>query len=227
MAVTPFCTDENIALRCQDDFTRLAPEANRLSHGSDGSLSEVDPWLLTSASTDFAALGVAAGHVVWLQNPVGVRGGHLSPSGDILAVSSVSGSTLTTRRIGMDAEMGYPPCPPGGVSGVLFTVKTLAPQIEEVSYEITQKYAMFSWITERAPGELTEARQLRKLCVEMVLRDRYFDMAKQNDANDLWLMKAKQFAAFADETARQIDLRWGPKGESQHPTSAFFGRVSR
>lgn len=227
MAVAPFCTDENIALRCQDDFAHLAPEGNRLAYGTDGVLSDDAPWVLESASTDFGSLGVGPGHVVLIQTQSAQRYGPMSPSGDILAVVSASGSSLTTRRVGMDAGSGYPPCPPGGISGLRFVVKTLAPQIEEASYEITQKYAMFSWLDERTPSDLTEIRQLRKLCVEMVLRDRYFDMAKQNDANDLWLMKGRAFAALAADTVRQIDLRWGPKGETQEPTSAFFGRISR
>jgi hypothetical protein len=223
LTVTPFCLDEHIALRVMDDFTRVAPDSYKLASGNDGYMADSSPWVITSASNNFASLGVASGHVIWLMKPANIFGSN----GDIYAVDSVSGNSLTLRAIGRTSGVGKPPCPPGALSGIQFLIKTLDPIIEEISYELMQTYGMTLNLPFHQPGQLMDPRQMRKLCVEKVLYYRYLDMSKQADGNDLWLFKSKRYGELSDETSRTFELRWGPTGTDEPPTPRFAGRLSR
>jgi hypothetical protein len=217
-----YSSDEAICVRATDDFDKLAPESNRLASGSDGDFDALAPWVLTSVSVDFEESGVEPGHVVKLN-----KTGSIKPAGDFLAVESVAGGTVTLRRLGMDAGKGRPPGG-SGLSGVVFDIKTLNPQSESASYEINGKYGIdLANLTLRSSTYLEDVRQLERLCVEMVLRDRYRDMAKPADNGyDSWLMKSRDYERYVAETGRLVHLRWD-QSSGQKPSSIPSGRISR
>ncbi len=222
--VDPYCTDEDICLRAVDDFVRVAPDNNKLAAGNDGVLDFLDPWVLESASNDFESLGVKAGHIVHLRH---AQTKVFGPNGDLFAIESVSGTSATLRRVGFAAGVGKPPCPAGGISGVEFVVRTLDPQIEDISYEINEKYAILGYLPDREVSDLTDVRQLRALCVESTLARRFLDMSEKPDGSDMYVMKSRYYAEKAAETERLIQLRWGPSGDADPPTGRYFGRCAR
>ena len=83
---TVYATDENIAIRASGDFTMLCPDWQKLAYGTDGAFAAGAPWVLTSASVDFAVAGVTTQHVVLLRKPSTVFKG----SGELLAVDSAA-----------------------------------------------------------------------------------------------------------------------------------------
>src|SRR5690242_11932467 len=104
---TVYATDETIAIRASGDFTMLCPEWQKLAYGTDGTFAAGSPWVLTSASVDFAAVGVTAQHVVLLRKPATAFKG----SGELLAVDGASSAGLTLRRLGAGPGAGFPPAP--------------------------------------------------------------------------------------------------------------------
>lgn len=218
-----YATDEDVCVHAPGDFPQLVPADQALASASDGAIAE-GSWDLTSASSDFESLGVSGSDVVHLKAPRTAFG----KSGHLLVVESVSGTTATLRRRNMDAGKGLPPGPSGGLASVEFDVLTLAPQIEEVSYDLNERYAIQPWLTDRTTADLTDLRQLRRLCVLGVLAMRYADMAKNGDErSDLWAFKARETRKRFDELARRCELRWGPDGDDAPPTGGRFGRASR
>ena len=92
LAVT-YATDENIAVCASGDFAMLCPDWQKLAYGVDGAFASTSPWVLTSASVDFAAAGVTSGHVVLLRKPATVFKG----SGELLAVDSATDQGAVLR----------------------------------------------------------------------------------------------------------------------------------
>jgi hypothetical protein len=66
---TVYATDESIAIRASGDFTTLSPDWQKLAYGTDGTFAAGSPWVLSSASVNFAVAGVTTSHVVLLRKP--------------------------------------------------------------------------------------------------------------------------------------------------------------
>jgi len=66
---TVYATDEHVAIRARGDFVTLCPDWQTQAAGADGVIDVLTPWTLSSATVDFAGLGVQAGNVVLLTKP--------------------------------------------------------------------------------------------------------------------------------------------------------------
>ncbi|MDE2105963.1 MAG: hypothetical protein KGL39_52560 [Patescibacteria group bacterium] len=218
---TVYATDESIAVRAAGDFVTLCPIWQTLASGTDGVIASGSPWVLTSATVDFETSGVSANHVVQL-----VKTGTYRGSGDLLAVESVSGSSLTLRRIYQAASAGQPPT---ASTGVGFVIATLDPQIEEASFALNRRFGIDPAISLKAPTSLYDMRDLREATVLTVLRDRYVAEARGKDG-DFW-GKVQQLNNTLEEVLGRLQVRWTAPGASgfQIETSSLSSsaRVTR
>jgi hypothetical protein len=216
-----YATDEDIAVRAGGDFITLCPPWQQMAYGTDGVFANGSPWILTSASVSFAANGVQPNQVVWLSAPKTQFPG----GGALLAVDSVSGSAITLRRLHKDLNVGSPPAPAAGLTGVTFTINTLDPQTEEASFDIKRRYAIDETIVDRASSWVFDLRDLRMATVLSVLYARYSQEAR-SDRGDF----ARKIAVIKGDLASVLDrvqVRWGPFGNSAEPSTLFSCKVSR
>ncbi len=218
---TLYCTDEDIAKKCVSDFAALIPPSAVLAAGTDGAFAMADPWTLTSVSNDFAAQGVAVGNVVQLRRPASVFPGQ----GQLMAVAAVHGSSLTLRHLGMPTNRGRAPAPALALMGVDFLVGTFAPQAEEATYDLNQRYAINFTIPGRSPAGLEDIRPLRRAAVCMVLIDRYSDESRASVGN--YADKLDYLKNELDDLRAKLQLRWANRVESTQMTNWFSTRITR
>jgi hypothetical protein len=217
---TLYCSDEHIYVRCRPDFTALWPPSQLLAQGTDG-IFAADPWTLTSASNDFTSQGVAIGDMVWFKRPASAF-----PAGGILmAISAVSGSSLTLRRAGLPANFGMPPAPAGGLVGVDFQICTFKPQSENATYELNQRYSIDATLPGRSPADMTDVRVLRDTCVTMVLIDCYSDESRTT-AGD-YAPKVAMLEARLGDLQAALTIRWLPDNGEDRVTDWFSTRIVR
>jgi hypothetical protein len=218
---TVYATDENIAIRASGDFAVLCPDWQKLAYGTDGAFLADGPWVLNSASVNFAAAGVTAQHVVLLRKPsTSFRG-----SGELLAVDSATSSTVVLRRLGSALNVGQPPAPAAGLAGVEFLIATLDPQIEEASFELNRKLMIDPSIAGRAPSDVYDLRDLRQACVLTVLAQRYAAEVRGNQGD--FALKLAQARQELTELFARLQLRWGPTGTDACATNWFSTRIVR
>ncbi len=195
---TVYATDESIAIRARGDFAVLCPEWQKLAYGTDGVVSSGSPWVLTSTAVNFATCGVTANHVLQIRKSGSVRG-----TGDILAVESVSGTSVTLRRIGQVAGVGQPPIV---ATSIEFVIATLDPQIEEASFALDRRFGIDPLIAGKRPADLYDVRDLREACILTVLHEGYVSEARSKDG-DFW-GKAMTTKEALDEVIGRLQLRW-------------------
>jgi hypothetical protein len=219
-----YCTDEDLAVRAVGDFSRLCPHWQRLASGTDGVVAGDDLWTLSSPAVNFYLAGVAVGSIFLLTHNTINRYGS---SGSLYAVSSVSSTTgsVTLRNVGMAAGVGVAPAPAGGMTSIRFEVPTLGPQIEEVSYRINRDYGIDAIDPDREPTDLYDARELRELCVLMVLKDQY-TIENRSETGD-YKVKGEKMEQELDALVPRLKLRWGPTGEDAPPGGSFSTRYYR
>ena len=165
-----YATDEDIAVRAGGDFITLCPGWQQMAYGTDGFFSSGNPWVLNSTQTNFAANNVAPNQVVWLSQPKTQYPG----GGALLAIDSVSGTSITLRRLHKDLLVGQPPAPAAGLTNVTFTINTLDPQTEEAVFEIKRRFGIDENIVDRASSSwIYDLRDLRMATVLTVLLARY------------------------------------------------------
>jgi hypothetical protein len=215
---TVYATDENILIRAAGDFTVLCPEWQKLASGTDGVTASASPWILTSASVDFEAGGVRPGHVVLLRRPSTVFRG----SGEPFAVDAVSGGTLTLRRPGRASGAGQPV---PSAEGVDFLVASLDPQIEEASFELNRRFSIDPAVPCRAPEAVYDLRDLRTACVLSVLAQRYASETRGRDGD--FALKLSLVKQELSEVLARLQVRWGPGGDAQPPSTHFSTRIVR
>jgi hypothetical protein len=218
---TVYASDENVAVRCSGDFPILAPDWQKVAYGADGAFAPGSPWTLTSATVDFGAAGAAFGHVVALRKPASAFKG----SGELLAVETASGAALSLRRIGAKAGAGAPPAPVSGLVGVEFVVATLAPQIEEASFDLNRRFNIDPSVPGRTPADLHDLRELRQACVLTVLARRYAAETR-GDRGD-FALKLQQARDELSEVLARLEVRWGAGGSDGRSTSLFSTRIVR
>ncbi len=164
-----YATDEDILVKASGDFVTLAPSWQCMAKGTDGVFATSVPWVLTSSTINFATNGVSPNQVVALTAPKSQYPG----GGDLLAIDSVSGNSITLRRPHKDLNVGMPPAPAAGLSNVAFTVTTFDPQIEEASFDLKRRFGIDENITFRDSSWIYDLRDLRMVVVLTVLYDRY------------------------------------------------------
>jgi hypothetical protein len=218
-----FATDEDIAVRAGGDYVTLTPAWQCMAQGNDGVFAANVPWVLTSASVNFANNGVKPNQVVSLTagTPIGsFRGG-----GQLLAVDSVATNTITLRRLHKDLNVGQPPAPAAGLTAVTFTINTLDPQTEEASFDIKRRFGVDETIAYRSSTWVFDLRDLRMAVVLTVLRDRYVAETR-TDRGD-FPEKAMAMARALESVIDRVQVRWGPTGNSQESSTLFNTRMSR
>jgi hypothetical protein len=216
-----YCTDEDILVRASGDFVTLAPSWQRMAAGTDGVFAAGIPWVLNSASVNFGTNGVKPNQVICLTGPKSSYPG----GGDLLAIDSVSGTAITLRRPHKDLNIGMPPGPAAGLTGVSFSITTFDPQIEEASFDIKRRFGIDENITFRDSSWVYDLRDLRMATVLTVLYDRY-TAELRSDRGD-WVRKMGHIRNLRDEVIDRVQVRWGPLGNSAEATGIFSQRVSR
>ncbi len=228
IATSPvYASDEDVFARCTGDYSIITPQSQQLAAGIDGYFDPDDQWEINSVTNDFQAQGVQAQNIIWLMGPTQAFKG----SGIFMAVDSVAGNSMILRRPNAALYIGMPPAPVAGLTGVTFSILTLYPQIEEASYQLKQTKFMIdeaiaprasSWIYQGAEDSY---RILRRLCVLRVLIDRY-TIETREERGDFEL-KRKTFGVEHRDLLAQVQVKWGPYGNSAEPTDVFSCRVSR
>ena len=216
-----YATDEDIAVRAGGDFITLCPAWQQMAAGTDGFFSSGSPWVLNSTLTNFANNNVQPNQVVQLSAPKTQYPG----GGQLLAIDSVSGSSITLRRLHKDLSVGQPPAPAAGLSGVTFTINTLDPQTEEASFDIKRRFGIDELIVNRTSSWIYDMRDLRIATVLTVLNDRYTAEAR-GDKGD-FVNKIRLIRAQLDEVLARVQVRWGPFGNSAEPSTLFGCKLSR
>jgi len=215
------CSDEDIAVRASGDWFLLAPAWQCMAAGADGAFASGSPWILTSATVNFAANGVAPNQVVQLSAPKQYFPG----SGHLLAVDSVAGNALTLRRLHCDLNVGNPPAPAAGLSGAAFTINTLGPQIEEASFDIKRRFGLDENIAYRTSSWVYDLRDLRMATVLSVLLARYTQEAR-GDKGD-FPRKIGLINVELQVVLDRVQVRWGPLGNSAEPSTLFSCKLAR
>jgi hypothetical protein len=216
-----YATDEDIAVRAGGDFVTLCPLWQQMAYGVDGVFAANAPWVLSSASVNFQSNGVMPNQVVQLTAPKSQYPG----GGQLLAIDSVSGSSLTLRRLHKDLNVGQPPAPAAGLTSVTFTVNTLSPQIEEVSFDLKRRFGIDENIIARASGWIYDLRDLRMATVLTVLHERYIAETR-SDKGD-FARKVGLIKSQLSEILDRVQVRWGPFGNSAEPSTLFSCKLSR
>jgi hypothetical protein len=216
-----YCTDEDIAVRAGGDFVTLCPTWQQMAAGNDGVFASGLPWVLTSASVNFTANAVQPNQVVQLTGPKSNYPG----GGQLLAVDSVSGNSLTLRRLHKDLNVGQPPAPGGGLLGVTFAINTLDPQIEEATFDLKRRFGIDENTAYRASTWIYDERDLRIATVLTVLYDRY-TAETRTDRGD-FARKIALIRSQLDQVLDRVQVRWGPQGNSAEPATVFSCKLSR
>lgn len=219
-----YATDEDIAVRAGGDFVALCPSWQQMATGTDGFFSSGTPWVLHSTLTNFLTNQVQPNQVVVLSAPKA----NFPGGGQLLAIDSVStdGTSLTLRRLHKDLNVGNPPAPAAGLTGVTFTINTLDPQTEEASFDIKRRFAIDENIVDRTSAWVYDLRDLRMATVLQVLLARYVSEAR-GDKGD-WVRKIVLLKSELSDVLDRVEVRWGKYGNSQPETNVAFGmRVVR
>ncbi len=221
--ITLYATDEDIAVRAPSDFAALCPHDQVLASGTDGEFPAGDGWTLQANSVDFAAQGLAPGHVVQLLGPVSAFG----TGGDLLVVDQVSAKSLRLRRKGQATGLGQPPAPLAGLTGVSFLVTTLAPQIESASYDLNRRYGIDDRVAGLRTSDLYDLRELREVTVLYVLYMFYVNLSQTE--SDPFGVKARLYRGMLDEALARLTLLRNAAVPSnlEPPVTPFGTRMSR
>jgi hypothetical protein len=216
-----YATDEDILVKASGDFITLAPSWQCMAKGVDGVFAPSSPWVLTSSTINFATNGVQPNQVVSLTGPKSQYPG----GGDLLAIDSVSGNSITLRRPHKDLNVGMPPAPAAGLTNVAFSITTFDPQIEEASFDLKRRFGIDENITFRDSTWIYDLRDLRMVVVLTVLYDRY-TAELRSDRGD-WQRKMGHIRTMRDEVLDRVQVRWGPYGNSAEPSTVFSCKISR
>lgn len=215
-----YATDEYIAVKASGDWEVLTPDWQKLAEGSDGVIASGSPWVLNSSSVDFEAAGVKTGHVVRLKNRSYWKG-----SGDLLAVESADGGSLTMRRIGGNAVgVGHPPVIAGG-SSIEFSICTLDPQTAEASRDLNRRFNIDLNVPCRAPSNLYEVTDLRDACILSVLVSRY--SAETRAGTGDFALKLAEYKEKLDSVMGSLTVRWTTPAGSTTSSGLVVGRLVR
>lgn len=221
-----YASDEQIAIRCRGDYPVLCPSWQDMGSASDGVFANGDPWTMTSATVNFEDNGVTAQNVVSFKEPKNLFLGGLT----LMAVDSVSGNSVTLRRIGKQLNMGQPAVPITGATGVKFSIPTLGPQLDNATWQIKDRFSIDEAIAYRNSawiyvGAEDDFRALRDAVVYTVLFDAY-TFESRTERGD-FEAKAKRTAKILSDVLARVQVRWGSFGSSQAPTTQFNMKISR
>ena len=216
-----YCTDEDIAVRAGGDFITLCPSWQQMASGTDGFFNSGTPWVFNSTATNFTNNGVAPNQVLYLTAPKTQYPG----GGQLLAIDSVSGSTLTLRRLYKDLNVGNPPAPAAGLASITFAINTLDPQSASASFDIKRRFGIDETIVDRQSSWIFDLQDLRMATVLSVLLDRYMQETR-TDKGD-FARKVSLIKTQLQVVLDRVQVRWGPFGNSAEPSTLFSTKLSR
>ena len=157
-----YCTDEDIAVRAGGDWFLLAPAWQQMAAGTDGYFNSGSPWVLNSTATNFQQRTTFSR----TRSSSSRRPSNTSPAAASSSRSIRSpGTSITLRRLHKDLNVGQPPAPAAGLTGVTFTINTLDPQIEEASFDIKRRFGIDENIAYRTSSWIYDLRDLRMATV--------------------------------------------------------------
>jgi hypothetical protein len=217
-----YCTDEDIAVRAAGDWFLLCPAWQQTAAGTDGYFNAGWPWVLNSIATNFESNNVQPNQVVQLTAP---KANFPGSAGQFLAIDSVNGTAITLRRLHQDLNVGQPPGPAAGLTGVTFTINTLFPQIEEASFDIKRRFGIDENIAFRTSSWIYDLRDLRTATVLSVLLDRYTQEARGERGD--FARKIGLIQSELQVVLGRVQVRWGPLGNSAEPSTLFSCKISR
>lgn len=208
-----FCRDEDLLIEAAGDLPLLAPRGAVRAAGSDGVIDPSTPWVLSSATNDFAAQGVEAGQVVILAGPRGPKpfptatdifGGTDSTSlyGGEPFVIDVPDAAPTLRRAGLPSAVGLPPSRGEAIAAIKFVVPDFLPKIRAATDFVRRQldYAL--------DADLTDAEDLRKLTVYAVLADLYLAATRSlGDDKDAFAANYRRYQAMYEATLAALKAR--------------------
>lgn len=175
--------DEDVVRVSMGDFATLAPKCLHLVEASDGAIG-AGSWALTSATTDFTALGIQPGHVVILQSRSNGVDGQGRPktasmSNSPYGITSVSGTTCNLHPLGYATAIGRPPGFGTAISGVTFSIASVIGVIADESVEVRTMLGLADTV------DLSTLVRIRKLAAMKTLRSLYFQEYRQTQ-QDTW-----------------------------------------
>lgn len=217
-----YCTDEDIAIRCVQDFATICPSSQLMGSSTSGLFRAGEQWILRDVQEDFGVQGVHEGQVVILTAPRNLFGGQ----GQVLAVDGVSGTSLQLRRLGKPTGQGYPPAPAAGLTGVTFRIPTFDPQISIASFEANKWFGIDANFADHAPSYIYDDSVLVQWCVLHVLVRAYAAAIRGDASSYLQIRLAQLTAEFTDLRERTV-VQWGAIGQANVATSPFSARVRR
>lgn len=207
-------TDEDVAVIGGTDWSRLVQQPV-LAAGRDGAALLASPWALTSASNDFGAQGVGAGHVCWLE--IGQAGDATQPyPRALLGVDSASGHTLTLRPLGLASGAGIGPGGAGNAASIRFRVATALPLITRCERDVLAALRL------EGDSDLESVSEINRVVCYGVLRDLCRDEARMvtDDGKDHWAKKALSYEkAYKDELERLMG-KYGPSPAGTAPSAS-------
>lgn len=160
---SPYYADaEAVARTLGQDIHLIVPDGQARARGDDGVIAAADPWVLTSATVDFAAQGVAPGDLVLLSASPTDAGkafkARLREKEPMIAVTA-AGHALTLRHVGMESGAGQPPGLGGDLTAVRFLVPDLRPQLGAQSRAVRRDLA------HDGTGDAADATDLEDLAI--------------------------------------------------------------
>jgi hypothetical protein len=200
-----FCTDADVAREARGDWPKVAPKPAEMAQGEDGVIAGGARWVLTSASNDFEAQGVIAGHTLIVEGQAVGGTGKLRRPSDILEVDSVSGSSVTLRRLeALIQGQGNPPTEAAGATAIKFFIPTVRSYIDGISKDLGQAFGI------SAVADLVHQEKLKKACVYGTLAALYLAQSVlADDKKDDWLQKSERYRAMYDSILAFLDAYYG------------------
>lgn len=204
-----FATDADVANEILPDLQDLLPIGRPVALGSGGYFLAGAPWSLCWDDGDFAARGLAAGHVLELVAGVGLT--TATPEEDrvhdfLEVVSADAGTTTPTvipsklhlKRLGEAAGEGEPPALADGATGVKFAVRTFRGDLRKIGESMAVEFNVAD------PTTTTHASLFRRAAALRAARRYYF--LKSQDAGDdqkdeliaKWKLLAPELKAIED-----------------------------
>jgi hypothetical protein len=216
-----YAHDEHIVVRAGGDFVTLCPPWQQMAAGTDGYFSSGTPWVFSSSSVDFTYQNIQPRQVIQLTGPKNAFPGTTT----LLAIDSVSGNSLTLRRVNQKLNYGQPPGIQAGNATISFVINTLYPQIEEATFDIKRRYGIDENTFYRASAWIYAQRDLRMATILSTLLPRYIHETRSDrgDFSD----KIALIKTDLQEVLDRVQVRWGPLGNSAEPSTLFSCRLSR
>lgn len=216
--MTPFCQAEDIAERITQDLALILPPSQILAEGTDGIIAPGE-WVLSSATAAFETYGVPVGSLAILQSP-----GSSQSTSKVFVVSNVEGSTITLRRVGLGSGIGQPPGGAAGMSGVIFSIHYLDPQINDTTTYLSMIFGIDDNIPGRRYVDIYNLNDVIEIAISRIVSMLYLN-AMMNSSNDLFKEKHAMHKAQYTDLKSAVRIRFGPTGSDN--TSLFNQKLTR